>query len=118
MAISEGPNRKRALFEIRERTNAGEHTFTLVGELDIAGAGALERSVRERLEASPARAVFDLRELVFIDSTGLRALVAAHDLCRERGCEVALIPGGRAVQRVFDLTGLAEVLPFRPAATA
>jgi anti-anti-sigma factor len=118
LAISERPNRKRALFEVRDVVGVGEHTFILIGELDMTGTDALERTVRDGCGEDTRRVVFDLRELAFIDSTGLRALVAAHDLCRERGCEVALIPGGRAVQRVFDLTGLTDVLPFGPAATA
>lgn len=114
MAISERPNRKRAVFEIREEGRADRREFVLVGELDMAGTDALEKAVLAGLAEGVKRVVFDLRELTFIDSTGLRALVAVHDLCRERGREVALIPGRRAVQRVFDLTGLADVLPFAP----
>jgi anti-sigma B factor antagonist len=117
LAISERPNRKKTLFEIRDHVRAGQHMFTLVGELDMAGTEALEKTVREGCGEGTERVVLDLRGLAFIDSTGLRALVSVHDLCRERGYEVALIPGGRAVQRVFDLTGLGEVLPFGPAPT-
>lgn len=116
MAISEGPNRMRAPFEIREQVSAGHRTLALIGELDMAGIDLLEGAVREGEGAT--RIAFDLRELTFIDSTGLRALVSVHDLCRERGCEVALIPGPRAVQRVFELTGLTQVLPFASVAPA
>jgi anti-sigma B factor antagonist len=118
LAVSEGPNRRRALFEIRDEMRAGRHTFALIGELDMAGTETLRTAVRERCGGDNEAVVFDLRELTFIDSTGLRALVSVHDLCRERGYDVALIPGRRAVQRVFELTGLTEVLPFRPGAGA
>ena len=106
------------MFEIREEVRADRRDFVLVGELDMAGTDALEKAVLGGSAEGVTRIVFDLRELTFIDSTGLRALVAVHDLCRARGCEVALIPGRRAVQRVFDLTGLTDVLPFAPGATA
>jgi anti-sigma B factor antagonist len=118
LAISERPNRKKALFEIRDESRAGNRTFSLIGELDMSGAEVLETAVRERCSDDTEGVVFDLRELAFIDSTGLRALVSVHDLCRQRGYEVALLPGRRAVQRVFDLTGLTDVLPFRPGASA
>jgi anti-sigma B factor antagonist len=103
---------------IREQVRARRHTLALIGELDMAGIDALEGAVQEAHDEGAARVAFDLRELTFIDSTGLRALVSVHDLCRERGCEVALIPGPRAVQRVFELTGLTDVLPFASVAPA
>ncbi|HEY4450317.1 MAG TPA: STAS domain-containing protein [Solirubrobacteraceae bacterium] len=106
------------MLEIREEVRGDRRDFVLVGELDMAGTDALEKAVLAGSTDGVTRVVFDLRELTFIDSTGLRALVGVHDLCRERGCEVALIPGRRAVQRVFDLTGLAAVLPFAPGASA
>jgi anti-anti-sigma factor len=108
----------RAPFEIREQVSAGHRTLALIGELDMAGIDVLQGAVREGNGEGATRIAFDLRELTFIDSTGLRALVSVHDLCRERGCEVALIPGPRAVQRVFELTGLTQVLPFASVAPA
>jgi anti-anti-sigma factor len=113
LAISERPSSGSALFEIRDQERGAQHTFVLSGELDMVGSEELQSAVRERCGEGTKGVALDLRELTFIDSTGLRAVVSVHDLCRERGCEVDLIPGAPAVQRVFELTGLAEVLPFR-----
>jgi anti-anti-sigma factor len=90
----------------------------LTGELDMVGSQQLQSAVRERCDEGTKGVALDLRELTFIDSTGLRAVVTIQELCRERGCELALIPGAPAVQRVFELTGLAEVLPFQRGAAA
>ena len=55
----------------------------------------------------------DLTRLTFIDSTGLRAIVAAQELCREHGYEYLLTPGSLAAQRIFELTGLLDGVPFQ-----
>jgi anti-anti-sigma factor len=90
--------------------------FALSGELDITSASELEQVVKARLVAeAPATLVVDLGDLTFVDSTGLRAIVAVVDACKEHGCDLAILPGTRAVQRLFELTGLIDVLPFRAA---
>jgi anti-anti-sigma factor len=113
MSERSNSNNDRTVFEIRDRARGAHRTFVLSGELDMAGGEELQSAVRQGCEEGTDDVALDLSELTFIDSTGLRAVVSVHDLCRERGVEVALIPGGRAVQRVFELTGLAAVLPFR-----
>ena len=55
----------------------------------------------------------DLSGLTFIDSTGIRAVLAARGFCAARGYEFMLNPGPAQVQRVFDVSGLLDHLPFR-----
>ena len=55
--------------------------------------------------------MLDLAELDFIDSTGLRLILELHGEAAQDGFTLALVPGGDAVQRVFDVTGTADVLP-------
>jgi len=56
--------------------------------------------------------VLDLRELEFIDSTGLRSVYRVDQLARQDGFNAAVVRGAPAVQRLFDLTGLADQLVF------
>ncbi len=98
--------------DLREHERDGERSLMLVGELDIASVPILHGAV-ERLHASTTCAVtIDLSELQFIDSTGLAAIVFAGKLCEQRGYRFSLIAGPPSVQRLFELTGLIEVLPF------
>ena len=77
--------------------------------------GASMLLVIERAEASDARQiVLDLRELTFIDSSGVRMIVCADLRSRQDGDRLRLIRGGARVQRVFELTGVLERLPFEP----
>jgi anti-sigma B factor antagonist len=78
----------------------------LVGELDVATAPQLERALREpRLQARLV--VLDLRELAFMDSCGVHAIVDASIRARQVGHRVLLLRGAR-VDRVFTLTGSSE----------
>jgi anti-sigma B factor antagonist len=54
--------------------------------------------------------VVDLRQVAFMDSTGLHMVLRIQQAAHEAGRQFALIRGPDPVQRLFDLTGLAETL--------
>ena len=64
-------------FSISTSERDGRAVVVPRGELDLATAPELDAVVNERLDAGQD-VVMDLRELAFMDSTGLRVLVAAH----------------------------------------
>lgn len=100
---------------ISSSIEGGIANLALRGELDLAGAPLLERSLLDLERQMPRRLVIDLGDLRFIDSTGLRLLLAANTRAQERGGELVLRPGDATVQRVFDVTGALEVLRFEDA---
>jgi anti-anti-sigma factor len=91
-------------------------TIVLTGEADLLGAPNIEAALRNASASEPELIVIDLRNLTFIDSSGLHALITGHELCRARGHELRIIPGPENVQRLVELTGLKESLPFTDAA--
>jgi len=74
------------------------------GELDIATAPELERTLRALVASGPGLLVLDLRNLSFMDSTGLRLLLERDAAAREDSHRFALIEGPPEVQRLFSLT--------------
>jgi anti-anti-sigma factor len=60
--------------------------------------------------------ILDLRDLEFIDSMGLAALVRAQHRARGRGARLQLVAGRPAVHAVFVLTGLHAIFEWVPAA--
>ena len=50
--------------------------------------------------------MLDLRDLTFMDSTGLRLVIRWDTAAREQGFRFAIVPGTDIVQRVFRLTGM------------
>jgi anti-anti-sigma factor len=78
------------------------------GEVDLATATDLESAVRGVLDDAPDGVVLDLAQLTFIDSSGLRALVALAKDAESRGTSLALRNLPRHAQRVLELTGLGD----------
>lgn len=87
-------------------------TIVLAGEADLLGAPRIEAALREACAGESETIVVDLRRLTFIDSSGLHALIAGNELCRARGQQLRIIPGPENVQRLFELTGMNDTLPF------
>jgi anti-anti-sigma factor len=99
-------------FRVEVRTDVRGTVLVVAGELDLASAAALEDEL-EKAIGDGTRAgtvVVDLRQLEFIDSTGLSALVKAHQRAQESGRRFGLVKGGSQVQRLLALTGLSDRL--------
>lgn len=84
--------------------------LALRGELDLASAPLLQSEIQSSGIETATTVVLDLQELKFIDSTGLRVLLAAHEASRERGQEFAVTRGSPQVQRLLSITGVGEHL--------
>ena len=85
----------------------------LSGELDVAGAALLEHELsRVAADHDVQGLVLDLRELEFMDSTGLRLMVLADDRARAEGRRLQLVRGRPDVQRVFEITRMTDRLDF------
>jgi anti-sigma B factor antagonist len=80
------------------------------GELDLATAPELEAVLGERLDAGQ-EVVVDLRRLGFMDSTGLRVILAAHKRAggAPRFC-IVRPPDGGTVAKVLTVAGVLDQL--------
>lgn len=100
---------------VRSGENGTRKVVALVGELDLANAATAEDALEASLAGGDVPVVVDMRELEFIDSTGIALLVSTLNR-NESGARVSFIPSSApAVTRVLKLTGLAERLPLAEA---
>ena len=88
-------------FHVDVRPDRSRVVVTPVGELDMATAPHLEEQVAELRGSGFEELVMDLRELDFIDSTGLKLLLGLRE-----GGSLMLIDGDEPVKRLFDLSGV------------
>jgi anti-sigma B factor antagonist len=86
-------------FRVRREDEADVAVLVIEGEVDVATAPELKK----QFESIPAESnvVVDLCETQFMDSTGLRVLLAAHSAL-DRGVRIACKPTG-PVGRLFDV---------------
>lgn len=60
----------------------------------------------------------DLRDVCFLDSTGLRMILDWDAASRADGFAFSVVAGPPTVQRVFELTGTTERITFVEASTS
>jgi anti-sigma B factor antagonist len=82
----------------------------LYGELDLASAPLFQREIESAEIGAMPMVVLNLENLEFIDSTGLRIILSAHERSRERGQEFAVTRGSPQVQRLLSITRVGEHL--------
>ena len=83
--------------------------LTLSGELDAADPGWADE-LQEALRAGQRQVVVDLRNVTFIDSSVIRALVLAGKKVPQDGW-LRLVYTHHLIRRVIDICGLSEAFP-------
>lgn len=86
----------------------------LDGALDYTNAELLRRDVEAVLGAEHRELVFDLSDLGFCDSTGIRILLSIRKLMQERDGAVTLAGPNARLARIFRLTGLINAFTVAP----
>ena len=75
-----------------------------------ASSPALEEKLDEVFGSDAELVILDLRELEFMDSTGLSVLIRAHQTAEAEERRLYLVKGPPQVQRLLTLTGVGERL--------
>lgn len=101
---------RRSLLEIVALPGP-QTTLTLVGELDPGTAPILDERLTElAADAAVTSVVVDLSQITFLDSSGVRALVAGNHALTSRSAELVLRGPSPNVRRVLEITGLTQLL--------
>ncbi len=82
----------------------------LSGDLDLSTLDQLKEALDGRLDGGADLVVLDLRELTFLDSSGLRLILGLQAGVDEGGGRLVLVKGPRRVHRVLELTRADEEL--------
>jgi anti-anti-sigma factor len=88
------------------------------GEVDLAGRHVLDAQIRELWDSGWEDVVVDLREVTFMDSSGVHVLIAHHRRALEQGRRFSIIRGSAPVRRVLQVTGVDQLLNYAAAEAA
>lgn len=83
---------------------------TVSGEVDVYTAPQLRSVLEERIVAGHTRIVVDLKEVGFLDSTGLGVLVGRLKAVKKLGGWLRVVCTDERILRLFGITGLDRVL--------
>jgi anti-anti-sigma factor len=95
-------------FRVEVERQGRAAVIAVTGELDLATGPQLEAELHGISPSDTELVVVDLRKLEFMDSTGLSIIVRAHQRLTGEGCKLGLVRGSPQVQRLLDLTGVAD----------
>jgi anti-sigma B factor antagonist len=91
----------------------GQTELVLAGEFDASCVVRFERLIRDAVEQTMQSLVIDMRNVSFIDSTGLALLLRAEAASRQDGFELQILRSqAAAVMSALEASGLERVLPF------
>ncbi len=94
--------------EIKTTRNDNELTVALSGRLDTLTSPDLEDKLDEELEGVE-RIIFDLGELEYISSAGLRVLLGVYKMMDEMG-GMLIRNVTESVMEIFEVTGFSDIL--------
>lgn len=86
---------------------AGVVVLRLPAEVDLAVAQRVRDELTSSLSAEGTHLVVDAADVTFMDSSGVNALVQAHERAHRIGGSLHVVSTASAVRRVLEITGLA-----------
>ena len=96
----------------REVVPGGVTVLHVRGELDVATTPLVEERLAE--DPAPRRLVVDLTACTFVDSSGLRLLVATSRAVTDSGGIASVVVRDPSIVRILEITGVRELLDVRP----
>lgn len=85
-------------------------TVRAVGEIDLASVAQLEEPLLELLDGGFAQVVLDLQDVTFMDSSGVRVLITAHQRAKDHSAGLSIVVGGSRIRQTLELSGAIDYL--------
>ena len=101
-----------------EQLENGAPVVSVMGEVDLATARAFEQTLLGAAEDGTGEVIVDLTGCSFLDSQGLKALLAARGRLERSNRRLALVLSNPSVMRIFQITRSDEVFEIHPSLAA
>ncbi len=99
------------IFSTTVYNDGSRAVVVLEGELDMATVGEFEQALSE-VEQSGKSIVLDLKDLAFVDCSGLHSFISAQKRITAAGGRLAFTRGQRHIERLFTLTQVSSIFEF------
>lgn len=90
-----------------------ESVLSLSGEIDAYTAPQLKESFKSLLELSGQTIIVDMEKVTYMDSTGLGVFISVLKTAKEKGSRLKLVNIQDRVYRLFQITGLDEIMDLK-----
>jgi anti-sigma B factor antagonist len=96
-----------------DTTRDGDITnLAIAGSIDFATSKDVEHAVDVAIDGGSRRLVFDLRQVGYVSSAGLRTILAAAKKAKSAGGAVSVFGLQAGVEEVFTISGFGKLVPI------
>ena len=96
------------MLNIKKTIENGSALFLLGGRLDTTTAPELESEIKSSLNGV-SKLAFDLKDLEYVSSAGLRVLLSAQKIMNAQG-EMKIRNVNETIMEIFEVTGFSDIL--------
>ncbi|MCR5002569.1 MAG: STAS domain-containing protein [Lachnospiraceae bacterium] len=96
------------MLNINKETNGTALKITLEGRLDTTTAPQLEEELKGGLDGI-TELDFEIKDLQYISSAGLRVLLSAQKIMNKQG-DMVVRGANDDIREIFDVTGFSDIL--------
>lgn len=98
--------------EISSKLNKNTLIIGLSGELDECTANYTRSAMDELIvDNSFKKLVVDMRELEFMDSTGIGVLIGRYKKLKSKNILMYVVNPNSHIEKIFKMSGLYEIIP-------
>lgn len=88
---------------------------SIYGELDLSNADYCRRDIEQKMKDYKTKhLLFDLGEVMFMDSSGLGVILGRYRKVSENGGKVIIACASSKIIRLLELSGLTRLIPICP----
>ena len=98
--------------EITQKEENGIVSIAIKGRLDADTSTEAEKVVKDAIGEEANRLLFNLGELEYLSSAGLRVLLSAAKEMRRRNGKIVLCALNEFVKEIFEVSGFQSLIPI------
>lgn len=99
------------MLNIKDEKNGGDLIVELEGRLDTTTSTQLEEKINQVIDGV-TKLTFNLKNLEYISSAGLRVLLSAQKIMNKQGKMIVTNPT-EEVQEIFEVTGFSDIFTIQ-----
>jgi anti-sigma B factor antagonist len=99
--------------EIHHKIENGVLIIKIDGRLDAATSPSADETIKKTMIEDSNKLLFDLSDLEYLSSGGLRVILSAAKEIRRRKGKVALCCLNHYVDEIFEVSGFKSMIPIK-----
>ncbi|MFD2617338.1 STAS domain-containing protein [Terrilactibacillus laevilacticus] len=103
---------------LKQEKEQNKHIVSVSGEIDAYTAPKLKETLIPLTEIEGAVTILNLKETIYMDSTGLGVIIAALKSAEKHQSHIDVVEMTPRVERLFMITGLMDLLKAKRVASA